>query len=248
MMRKSLCLIASFCLVLGYLSGGGNTSDSNRNNDSASAIIGTMSDDTTQTVTETSDKENRSEQSQTQGESKTLVIYFSHSVEERNDQVDAISSASRVVVGELYVGNTQWVAELIASEAGADIVRIEPVVPYSADYTEMADTAKKEADNDVRPEIKNTIENLDSYDIVYIGYPIWWYSMPKIMCTMFDNYDFSGKTIALFTTHGGSGLGGTDKLVAEFEPDANIVQGLAISRSKVSESEDEIMEWIRGIN
>ena len=115
-----------------------------------------------------------------------------------------------VVYFSVY-GTAKIVAEEIAKQTGADIVEIEPVIPYDSNrehYNALARIAKKEHDEDQRPAIKNKID-IDSYDTIYIGYPMWWYTFPMIIYTFFDKYDFSGKTIIPFNTHMGSGDGGT---------------------------------------
>ena len=116
---------------------------------------------------------------------RTLVVYFSES------------------------GNTQKLAKLISDRVGGDFIRIKTVKDYPTVYATLASDAKAERDNDERPELKDLGIDLDKYDTIFIGYPIWWYQMPMAMYTFFDTYDFSGKTIVPFNTHEGSGDGGT---------------------------------------
>ena len=92
------------------------------------------------------------------------------------------------------------------------------------------------------------IENLDDYDVIYVGYPIWWSDMPMILYTFFDEYDLSGKTIVPFGTHGGSGFAGTIDIIAELEPDANVMEdGLTISRDDIEDAENDIAAWVENI-
>ena len=101
--------------------------------------------------------------------------------------------AREMVVYFSVYGTAKVVAEEIAKQTGADLVEIEPVVPYDGDrnhYNALARLAKKEHDADQRPEIKNEI-NIDAYDTIFIGYPMWWYTFPMILYTLFDKYDFS---------------------------------------------------------
>ena len=104
-------------------------------------------------------------------------------------------------------GNTRAVAETISSAVGADLVEIVPQEPYTDEdlnYNNSDCRANVEMNDDTaRPAIQNTIENIADYDVIYVGYPIWWSDMPRIMYTFFDTYDFSGKTIAPFCTSGG---------------------------------------------
>lgn len=119
------------------------------------------------------------------GDKKVLVVYFSET------------------------GNTQKLAKLISDEVGGDFRRIEPKTPYTTNHSDLVSIAKEEQNKDLRPEIKNRISDFNDYDIIYVGYPIWWSDMPQILYTFFELYDFSGKTVIPFSTHGGSGLAGT---------------------------------------
>ena len=124
---------------------------------------------------------------------KTLILYFS------------------------VYDSTRRLAEEIARQTGGDLLEIEPVIPYDKNrdhYDALASYAKKEHDEDQRPAIKNAID-LSDYDTVFIGYPMWWYTFPMIIYTLFDTVNFSGKTVVPFNTHMGSRDGGTYKTVRE---------------------------------
>ena len=144
-------------------------------------------------------------------------------------------------------GNTQKLANLISNEVGGDFRRIEPVTPYPTgdalfDYTE------READNNERPEFKDLDINMDDYDTVFIGYPIWWYDMPMIIYTFFDDYDLSGKTVIPFNTHEGSLDSGTYSEIQDLEPDAIVLDGLAIRGGDMeSDQTDTVRSWLEGL-
>lgn len=115
--------------------------------------------------------------------------------------------AMKLVLYFSVYGTAKAVAEEIARQTGADIMEIEPVVPYDsnrAHYNNLAKLAKKEHDEDQRPAIKNAIP-IGDYDTIYLGYPMWWYTFPMIIYTLFEQVDFSGKTLIPFNTHMGSG-------------------------------------------
>lgn len=115
--------------------------------------------------------------------------------------------AMKLVLYFSVYGTAKAVAEEIARQTGTDIMEIEPVVPYDsnrAHYNNLAKLAKKEHDEDQRPAIKNAIP-IGDYDTIYLGYPMWWYTFPMIIYTLFDQVDFSGKTLIPFNTHMGSG-------------------------------------------
>lgn len=167
--------------------------------------------------------------------SNALVVYFSVPDDRDNSYVE---------VGGERLGNTQYMAQVIQENTGADIFRIQPTTPYPTDHEELLEVAQDEIRTNARPEINDTIENFDSYDVVFVGYPNWNADMPYIMYSFFENYDFSGKTIVPFMTHGGSGFSGTQGTIAELEPDATMLEGKAISRSSIENAEQEIIDWI----
>ena len=108
-----------------------------------------------------------------------------------------------------------------------------------------AASSAEEQDENARPAIAGQIENLDQYDTVFIGYPNWWGDMPMILYSFFDNYDFSGKTIIPFNTHGGSGFSNTIHTIAEMEPEATVNEdGFTVSRNNVQEAESDILNWL----
>lgn len=170
--------------------------------------------------------------------SKTLVVYFS--------MPDNVDNSSVMIDGET-LGNTQYMAYVIQENAGADIFRILPETPYTTDHDDLVDLAKKEQQDNARPKIKDIIEDFDSYDTIFVGYPNWWDDMPMILYTFFDTYDFSGKTIVTFNTHGGSGFSGTNQTIAELEPDATVTKGLSISRNDIEDAETGIVDWLKGL-
>ena len=159
--------------------------------------------------------------------SKNLVLYFS------------------------VYGTAKRVAEEIARQTGADIQEIVPLVPYDSDrnhYNALARLAKKEHDEDMRPEIKNPIR-LNGYDNIFIGYPMWWYTFPMILYTLFDQYDFSGRTIIPFNTHMGSGDGGTYQTIRKLEPNARMLAGLPVEmRDAERGTEAAVRRWLDALN
>lgn len=147
---------------------------------------------------------------------KVLVAYFSRAGENWN-------------VGVVEKGNTAIVAELVAEQTNADLFEISPVEPYPSDYNEMLEVARKEAQDNARPGIANTVKNWDSYNVVFLGYPIWNGNMPNIVYNFLESYDFTGKTIIPFCTHAGSGLSSTVSSIRTTCPNATVVDGLAIT-------------------
>ena len=178
-------------------------------------------------------------------EGKILVAYFTAA---ENSGVDAVSSASVVTVDGEAKGVSQAVAEMIAGETGADIFSIRTSTVYPANMGELIGYADKEQDDDARPELTSSIDNLDDYATVFVGFPIWWYDMPQVMYSFFDEYDFSGKTIIPFTVHNGSRLSGTPAKIAELEPDATVISdGFTVSMQNAANAGEDVAEWLRGL-
>ena len=148
-------------------------------------------------------------------------------------------------------GTAKMTAEEIAKQTGADLMEIIPEVPYDSNrdhYNALARLAKKEHDEDRRPAIKNEIPIVD-YDRIFIGYPMWWYTFPMIIYTLFDKYDFSGKTIIPFNTHMGSEDGGTYETIKELEPGATVLPGLPIEMQDAERGpENAVRKWLKSLS
>ena len=155
--------------------------------------------------------------------SHILVAYFSLA----NEQYE---------VGVIEKGNTQIVAELIADATGADTFRIESTEEYPATYDGLLEVSRQE-ENDP-PQIAGTVEDMDRYDTIFLGYPIWWGDLPTIVKVFLQSYDFTGKTIVPFCTHAGSGLSGTPGTIEDICPDASVGEGLAIRGSTAQNDRD----------
>lgn len=141
-------------------------------------------------------------------------------------------------------GVTKAAAERLAKAAGADIFEIKPAVPYTRadlDWTNKKSRSSVEMnDPDSRPEIAEQLFNMADYDIVFIGFPIWWYVAPAIINTFVESYDFSGKTLISFATSGGSGMGKTVEKLKSLCPNANWEKGKMLNRV----SETELKKWL----
>ncbi len=175
--------------------------------------------------------------------SKTIVIMNSGMSYLKGDT----EMAKNLVLYFSVYGTAKAVAEEIAKQTGADIAEIEPVTAYDSNrdhYNDLAAYAKKEHDEDMRPAIKNSLD-IDSYDNIFIGYPMWWYTFPMIIYTLFDEYDFSGKTIIPFNTHMGSRDGGTYRTIRELEPGATVLEGLPVEMKAAERGcADAVSKWL----
>ncbi len=182
------------------------------------------------------------------GEAKVLVAYFSMPETTDPNNMTTEEANSTVVINGEVLGNTQYMAQVIQRTTNADIYRIEPQNPYPTDHATLIARARDEQDQDTRPAVKDAVSDFDSYDTVFIGYPIWWSDLPQILYTFFDTYDFSGKTVIPFSTHGGSSFAGTPATIQSLEPGAKMLDGLTISRNNIQDAEQEIVSWVNGLD
>ena len=143
-------------------------------------------------------------------------------------------------------GNTESVAERIAERTGADIFEIETVQEYPEDYDELLDYARNEQRSAARPELSAHIDDIERYDVIFLGYPNWWGDMPMPLYSFLDEYDLSDKTIMPFVTSGGSGFSRTIRSIESEEPEATVLEGLSIRDRRVHDSSTDraIEEWI----
>ena len=163
-----------------------------------------------------------------------LVIYFSRSGE-------------NYFGGELKnieKGNTEVIAEYIQEINGADLFKVEPAIEYPEDYMKCIDVAKKEQQKDARPEIKETLTDISSYDTIFIGFPNWWGTLPMPMFTQIEQLDFEGKTVKPFVTHEGSGFGTSKKDLKKLCAGAEIKKGLSIPGVEVGNAKANVEAWI----
>ena len=165
---------------------------------------------------------------------KSIIIYFSRADE--NYFGGTIKSIDK--------GNTEIVAEFIQELTGADIFKVEPAVPYPADYYECIEEAKVRTANHDAP-VKEEIPDITDYEVIYIGAPIYWGGMPEELFQALKGLDFNGKIIKPFTTHEGSGLSGVPRQLKEICEGADIQNGLAITGSQVNSSKSTVEQWIK---
>lgn len=170
---------------------------------------------------------------------RVLVVYFSRVGTSRSFAgVDAVSSAS------LPKGNTIVVADMVRERVGGEGFQIVTVQPYPSQYRETTELAQREQDAAARPRLKTHVVDMKDYDVIFLGYPIWWGTLPMAVCSFLEEYDFSGKTIIPFCTNGGSGLGRSEKDIAALCPKARLLGGLAVSASGAEGARAEVMAWL----
>lgn len=151
--------------------------------------------------------------------SKTLIAYFSHS------------------------GTTRRMAEQIQQMTGADLIEIKTVKEYPSNYTECTEVAREERDQNARPELSTVVSNINQYDTIIIGYPIWWHTAPMAIYTFLESYDLSGKTVAPFCTSGGSDISESMPAIRSLCPNSDILSGLTANGGS-----SQIENWLRTNN
>ena len=162
------------------------------------------------------------------------------------DNPDTPDSDSKILVAYFsWGGTTQRMAQEIVRQTGADLFRIEPVVPYPTEYTPCTEVALEEKNNDARPAIAATVENWEDYDTVFIGCPVWWWTTPMIICTFAESYDFEGKTVVPFCTYASTYRDETLARIVELTPDAAHLTGEGLTSGRINEQ--NISSWLREI-
>lgn len=182
--------------------------------------------------------------------SRTLIIWFSQPEEMKPDAVDGFSGASVLQKNTPETGSTQFVAQLIQKQTDGDLFRIETATPYPRQHDALLRFAEKEQQTSARPSLKTPLPDLSDYDTIYVGYPIWWYTMPMVIYSLFEQNDFAGKTVIPFTTHGGSRLADSLRQIARMQPQARLVtRALSISRTDVSGPDvpAQVEQWVKQV-
>ena len=223
MIKKLTTLMLSGLMVLSMVACGNTETDHQTNSVTA------------ETTASTAKTEDNNHSEQPEGGSKMLVAYFSLAGEQYG-------------VGVIEEGNTSIIAHMIAEQTGADLFEIKAVNPYPTSYNELLDVSRKEMSDKARPEIADTVDNMDDYDTVFIGYPNWWGDMPMIVYNFLESYNLSGKTIVPFCTHGGSGLSGTERTIEDITG-GTMADGFAIAGMTAQNDRDtaksKVTEWLK---
>ena len=229
-MKRLFALILAAVMML-TLAACGNSApaESASEGDSKTANSTNVQTEPAATVEDTTQAE------QTEGDSHMLVAYFSLA----GEQYD---------VGVIEEGNTSIIAHMIAEQIGADLFEIKAVTPYPTSQSKLLEVSQQEKSDNARPEIAGTVDNMEDYDTIFIGYPNWWGDMPMIVYNFLESYDLSGKTIVPFCTHGGSGLSNTESTIADITG-GTMKDGFAIPGTTAQNDRDtarsEVTEWLK---
>ena len=183
----------------------------------------------------------------------TAIVIMAMTSYSNRLNAQSVSSDNKILV--VYYswssnGNTRYMAQQIQEATGADIFEIVPVNAYPSDYHECVEQARVEINNKHKPDIKGTVENFDAYDIIIVGSPNWWNTIAPPVATFLTNYDFKGKTIMPFMTHGSTRMGTTVNDIQELCPSATVTSGLPIQGESVRDEStlSEIAKWLNDSN
>ena len=145
-----------------------------------------------------------------------------------------------------WSGNTKSIAEKIHKRVGGDIFSIEPVTPYEGDYNEVTyGIAREQVTKGIHPGITNT--DISSYDVIFVGTPVWWYKMAPPVATFLAENNFEGKIVVPFVTHGGGGGYSIDKDMAQLAKGANVLSSFVVYGKGNFSTDKELAEWLNGL-
>ncbi len=156
----------------------------------------------------------------------------------------AVNNEAILIAYFSHSGNTQVIANQIHQCAGGDLFRIATIDPYPADYDTVVEAARKELRNGSRPKLSEQVVNIASYGVVFIGYPCWWSTMPMAVFSFLEQHELSGKKIAPFCTHEGSGLGRSVQDIRKLCPQSVIQDGLAVRGGSVAAAKKDVQVWL----
>lgn len=184
----------------------------------------------------------------TPGNGKILIAWFSRwGNTNYPSDVDATTGASIIVDNGTHRGTTEVVARYIQTAVGGDLHLIETSAPYPTEFDDVRDQNHAEQAAETLPALKNRIENMEQYDVIFIGYPNWALDVPQAILSFLSAYDFSGKTVVPFCTHAGYGAGSSYRSVQNAASDANVLDGIAIKDSEVLSAESQVQSWLERI-
>lgn len=235
-MKKTVAILFSLLIMMSLAACGNSSNQAEQSSAEQNFVKSSSTDDAT-------DAEN----DEMQEETETQETTEEQKVTETQEEADiSEEQGSRILVAYFSATNTtEGVAEHIANGLNAELYEIVPQEPYTdadLDYNDNSSRSTIEMnDPDARPTISGSVENMDQYDIVFLGYPIWWGEAPRIVSTFIESYDFSGKTIVPFCTSGGSGIGSSATNLEQLTSGATWLEG---QRLNGGDSQDTVMEWV----
>jgi len=189
--------------------------------------------------------ENTEETEAEVSDSNILIAYFTWAENTHVENPEAVDVDATTSASVLPPGNTAKMADWIRERTGGDLFSIVVTEPYSDDYDECLDRAADEKAENARPELVNHVENMQEYDVIFLGFPNWWYTAPMAIFSFIEEYDFSGRTIIPFCAHGTGGLASSVKDITDALPDsAEVLEPIGVYRPDVDSAQPVINEWL----
>lgn len=178
------------------------------------------------------------------------IAMFMGTANAQSDDSKNIDTETKKVLVVYYslTGNTKQIAEYIKEATNGDIFEIETIDTYPSEYKSTTEQAKKEIKEGYKPAIKSKVNNINDYEIVFIGSPCWWSTIAPAVSTFLTEHDLSNKTVIPFSTHGGSGLANNAKDTAKLTPNSNVLNGKAFRGGNVTSAKSEVFSWIKDLN
>lgn len=259
-MRKNIVIAALCVMAFSMIGCAGERQDTNNQEQTEEISSSTSNEAQTEDTileeapaqAETTEPNENSVDTQAQstetGDSNILIAYFTwadntHVENPESVDLDATTSAS-----VLAPGNAAKMASWIQEEVGGDLFSIQVEEPYSSDYDECLDRAADEKAENARPALSVHVENMEQYDVVFLGFPNWWYTLPMPIHSFIEEYDFEGKTVIPFCTHGTGGLASTIIDLEDALPQSvELLEPIGVYRPDVDDSQPEIQEWINSL-
>ena len=161
-----------------------------------------------------------------------------------NQENEAGNGGNMLIAYFSWGGNTKGIAQEIARQTGADLFEIQCATPYSTDYNTVLEQAQHDQNVQARPKLASHVENMDQYDVILLGYPNWWASIPMPIASFLEEYDLTGKTIVPFCSHGGGRFGQSLTAIAKLVPDTALGEGLSVHYSGGSTLSQDVTYWL----
>ena len=247
-MRKILVCTLISALVLG-VTACGTSKSSNVDKEMLEASVTENTTDTKSSITPEETETMKEENNNTSNsDSNILIAYFTWADNTHVDNSDSIDVDATTSASVLPPGNAAKIADWIKQRVGGDLFSITVKEPYSSDYDECLNRAAEEKAANARPELANHVENMEQYDVIFLGFPNWWYTVPMAIHTFLEEYDLSGKTVIPFCTHGTGGLASTIQDIKKDLPqDVTLLDPIGVYRPDVDSSQDEVNKWLDGM-
>ena len=223
----------------------GQQENGNRETNEEIKIEEAVSGETASGGTTTEETMNSGSGEPTTNDSSILIAYFT--VPE-TDGSDTEAGASRYVVDGRVYGNMEYMAEQISKRTGGELFEIKTVQEYPGTHEPLVDQAAQEQDEAARPELASHVEDMDRYEVIFLGFPNWWGDMPMPLYTFLEEYDLDGKKVIPFNSHGGSRFSRTIETIQDLQPGADVVtDGYTVSRNDMNQAAAGIENWLSGL-